>query len=211
MEETALDTAHVDARLRAAGVERDAASVAALTAYLSLVDRWNRVHNLTGTRGIRELLDRHLVESLAIQPLLLGSRVADVGSGAGFPGIPLAICEPQRNFTLIEARAKRANFLRHVVATLALQNVAVAKTRAEDLTQQPPFDTVLARAVARPGKLLEIVRPLMAEGSILLLLTSNALAKRLQEPVVGFVLQPVTLPVALASAVVRLERRGTWA
>jgi 16S rRNA G527 N7-methylase RsmG len=92
-----------------------------------------------------------------------------------------------------------------------LRNVVVAQTRAEDLTQQPPFDTVLARAVARPAKLLEIVRPLMAEGSILLLLTSSALAKSLQEPVAGFVPQPVTLGVTLQSAVVRLERRGTWA
>jgi 16S rRNA (guanine527-N7)-methyltransferase len=201
----------VDARLRAAGVERDAACVAALTLYLNLVSRWNRVHNLTGARGNRELLDRHLVESLALEPLLLGHRVADVGSGAGFPGVPLAICEPLRNFTLIESRAKRVNFLRHVVATLALQNVVVAKTRAEDLTQQPPFDTVLARAVARPAKLLEIVGPLMTEGSILLLLTSSELAKSLQEPVAGFVLRPATVRVPLPSAVVRLERRGTWA
>jgi 16S rRNA (guanine527-N7)-methyltransferase len=209
--QSAPETAEVDAHLRAAGVECDAANVAALTTYLGLVDRWNRVHNLTGTRGIRELLGRHLVESLAIEPLLVGTRVADVGSGAGFPGIPLAICEPRRNFTLIESRAKRVNFLRHVVATLALRNVVVAQTRAEDLREQAPFDTVLARAVARPEKLLEIVRPLMAEGSTLLLLTSSALAKGLQEPVAGFVLQPVRLGVPLQSAVVRLERRGTWA
>lgn len=210
MAESALETAEVDARLRAAGVEPDAASVAALTRYLNLVSRWNRVHNLTGARGNRELLDRHLVESLALEPLLHGTRVADVGSGAGFPGIPLAICEPQRHFTLIESRAKRANFLRHVAATLALQNVVVAKTRAEDLTRQQPFDTVLARAVARPAKLLEIVQPLMAEGSILLLLTSSELAKSLEEPIAGFVVRPVTLRVLLPSAVVRLERRGTW-
>jgi 16S rRNA (guanine527-N7)-methyltransferase len=211
MEETALDTAHVNAHLRAAGVERDAASVAVLTAYLNLVNRWNRVHNLTGARGNRELLDRHLVESLAIEPLLSGTRIADVGSGAGFPGIPLAISAPRKSFTLIESRAKRANFLRHVVATLALRNVVVAKTRAEDLREQPPFDTVLARAVARPEKLLEIVRPLMAEGGILLLLTSSALAKDLEQPRAGFVPRPVTLRVRLRSAVVRLERGGTWA
>jgi 16S rRNA (guanine527-N7)-methyltransferase len=201
----------VAARLRTAGVDRSGASVAALTLYLNLVSRWNRVHNLTGARGNRELLDRHLVESLAIEPLLAGSRIADVGSGAGFPGIPLAICEPRKNFTLIESRAKRANFLRHVVATLALRNVVVAKTRAEDLTQQPPFDTVLARAVARPAKLLEIVRPLMAEGSVLLLLTSSELAKSLEVPVAGFVPLPVTPRMALPSVVVRLQRRGTWA
>jgi len=210
MEEIALDTAQVDARLRAAGVERDAASTAALTLYLNLVNRWNRVHNLTGSRGSRELIERHLVESLALQPLLVGERVADVGSGAGFPGVPLAICEPRKHFTLIESRAKRASFLRHVVATLALRNVVVAKTRAEDLREQPPFDTVLARAVARPAKLLEIVGPLMAEGSILLLLTSTELAKSLQGPVAGFVLRPATPQVSLQSAVVKLERREKW-
>ena len=211
MDESDLDKAQVDARLRTAGVERDAANVAALTAYLNLVSRWNRVHNLTGARGNRELLDRHLVESLAIEPLLMGRRIADVGSGAGFPGIPLAISAPHKDFTLIESRAKRASFLRHVVATLALQNVVVANTRAEDLREQPPFDTVLARAVARPVKLLEIVRPLMAEGGILVLLTSSALAKGLEQPLAGFVLRPATLRVPLQSTVVRLERRGTWA
>jgi 16S rRNA (guanine527-N7)-methyltransferase len=211
MVESAIEAPEVDARLRAAGVECETGNVAALTQYLNLVSRWNRVHNLTGARGNRELLGRHLVESLAVEPLLAGTRVADVGSGAGFPGIPLAICEPERAFTLIESRAKRANFLRHVVATLALQNVVVVRTRAEDLRGQPPFDTVLARAVARPAKLLEIVGPLMAEGSILLLLTSSELAKSLAAPVAGFVLRPATLRVPLASAVVRLERRGTWA
>jgi 16S rRNA (guanine527-N7)-methyltransferase len=210
MEEIALDTAHVDARLRSAGVARDAASTAALTLYLNLVSRWNRVHNLTGTRGSRELIERHLVESLALQPLLVGERVADVGSGAGFPGVPLAICEPRRRFTLIESRAKRATFLRHVVATLELRNVVVAKTRAEDLPEQPPFDTVLARAVTRPAKLLEIVRPLIAGGGILLLLTSSELAKSLMEPVAGFVLRPATTEVRLQSVIVRLERK-TWA
>jgi 16S rRNA (guanine527-N7)-methyltransferase len=206
MQEWSLDATHVSARLRAAGVERDAASTAQLTLYLNLVGRWNRVYNLTGSRGADELIDRHLVESLALQPLLHGARVADVGSGAGFPGIPLAICEPQRNFTLIESRAKRVNFLRHVAATLQLRNAGVAKTRAEDLRAEPPFATVLARAVARPAKLLEIVKPLMANGSILLLLTSSVLAKSLEEPPAGFVLRPVSLDVRLPSAVVMLER-----
>lgn len=202
----ALDTAQVDARLRALGSARDPAITAELTQHLNLVERWNRVYNLTGRRGTDELIDRHLVESLALQRLLVGTRVADIGSGAGFPGIPLAICEPRRNFTLIESRAKRANFLRHVVATLALRNVVVAKARAEDLRAEPPFDTVLARAVARPAKLLELVRPLMAEGSILLLLTSSELAKSLQAPPPGFALRPVASEVRVPSAIVRLER-----
>jgi 16S rRNA (guanine527-N7)-methyltransferase len=206
VQENALETTQVDAWLRAAGVGRDAPTTAALTRFLELLRRWNRVHNLTGTRDNRELVERHLVESLALQPFLAGSRIADVGSGAGFPGIPLAICVPDRHFTLIESRAKRASFLRHVVVTLGLANVVVAHARAEHLPAQPPFDTVLARAVARPARLLEIVRPLTAPGGILLVLTSQALARSLREPVAGFALRATTTGMRLPSTLVMLER-----
>jgi 16S rRNA (guanine527-N7)-methyltransferase len=215
MEDTPLNAAAVDASLRSVGLAQEAATTALLTEFLGLLSRWNRVHNLTGTRGNRELIERHLVESLALRPLLAGARIADVGSGAGFPGIPLAISEPARRFTLIESRAKRAAFLRHVVAELKLTNTAVAHSRAEDLPAGSPFDTVLARAVARPAELLQIVRPLTAPGSVLLVLTSAKLAERLREPRADFAVREVTARVTgeLKSAVVMLERTESreWA
>jgi 16S rRNA (guanine527-N7)-methyltransferase len=215
MEETPLHAAAVDAGLRAAGLGQDAAKTAALTEFLGLLSRWNRVHNLTGTRGNRELIERHLVESLTLRPLLAGHRIADVGSGAGFPGVPLAICEPAKHFTLIESRVKRASFLRHVVAELELKNTAVAHSRAEDLPGGSPFDTVLARAVARPAELMEIIRPLTAPGSVVLVLTSAKLAERLREPWADFAVREVTAreTALLKSAIVMLERTGSreWA
>ena len=215
MEEIPLHAAAVDASLRSAGLGQDAATTAALAQFLGLLSRWNRVHNLTGTRGPRELVERHLVESLALRRLLAGTRIADVGSGAGFPGVPLAICESARRFTLIESRGKRASFLRHVVAELELTNTTVAHVRAEDLPAGLPFDTVLARAVARPAELMAIVRPLTAPGSVLLVLTSAKLAERLREPGADFAVREVTVPetAQLKSTVVMLERTGSrqWA
>ena len=148
---------------------------ATLAAFVELLLRWNKVHNLTGVRGADEVVDRHLVESFALRALIKGTHVADVGSGGGLPGVPLAIAEPERRFTLIESRAKRVHFLRHVVGELKLKNTSVAHSRAEDLHVERPFDTVLARAVAPPAELLSVCRHLTAPGSVLLLLTAGHL------------------------------------
>jgi 16S rRNA (guanine527-N7)-methyltransferase len=163
----------IAARLQSHGLEVDPPRSAALAAFLALLEQWNRVHNLTGLRDRADLIDRHLVESLALVPLVSGSTAADIGSGGGLPGLPLAICMPGVRFTLIESRRKRVSFLRHVAATLGLANVSVAHGRVEDL-ELPEFDTVLARAVAPPAELLALARPLLAPGGRLVLLTSEA-------------------------------------
>jgi 16S rRNA (guanine527-N7)-methyltransferase len=158
-------------------------------------------------RGADEIVDRHLVESFALRPLLEGTHVADVGSGGGLPGVPLAIVERERRFTLIESRAKRVRFLRHVVAELGLTNTEVAHGRAEDLPVTRPFDTVLARAVAPPAELLAICRHLTAPGSIMLLLTATHLQDAFRDLAPDFVLQPVaTEGPRLRSSIVKLER-----
>ena len=168
----AVTTAEIAGQLRAAGFDLPPPQVAALAAFLTLLERWNRVYNLTGIRKPEELVERHLIESLALRPLLSGSPIADVGTGAGLPGLPLAITEPERQFTLIESRAKRVRFLRHVVGELKLGNVTIAHERAEHLRVAEPFATVLARAVAPPPELLAICARLAAPGGILLLLTA---------------------------------------
>jgi 16S rRNA (guanine527-N7)-methyltransferase len=205
--EPRIASAELHRRLGAVGIGVSEGEADALAAFVELLLRWNRVYNLTGVRGADEIVDRHLVESFALRPLLAGARVADVGSGGGLPGVPLAIVEPERHFTLIESRAKRVRFLRHVVAELKLANTEVAHGRAEALTFEQPFATVLARAVAPPAELLAICRHLTAPGSILLLLTAAHLQDAYRGLAPDFVMRPVTAGgPKLRSSIVMLER-----
>jgi 16S rRNA (guanine527-N7)-methyltransferase len=181
-----------------------------LVAFAGLLEKWNRVYNLTGIRDRKTLLERHFVESLILGPLLRGERIADVGTGAGLPGMPLAIVHPERSFTLIESRRKRVNFLRHVIAELGLRNVEVAHCRAEDLPSTEPFATVLARAVAAPAQLLQIIRPLTGPGSVLVLLTSAELSRQIVRIADDFVEASAQEGdgKGLKSSIVVLERSG---
>ena len=121
--------------------------------------------------------------------------------------VPLAIAEPERQFTLIESRAKRVHFLRHVVGELKLKNTSVAHSRAEDLHVERPFDTVLARAVAPPAELLSVCRHLTAPGSVLLLLTAAHLEGAFHGLAPDFVVRPVRkVGPVLRSTIVLLER-----
>jgi len=210
--EDEVAAAAIERRMALEGLAVDGEHAAKLAEFVALLLRWNRVHNLTGVRGAAELVDRHLVESLALRPHLRGARVADVGSGGGLPGLPLAITQPGCHFTLIESRAKRVHFLRHAIADLGLRNAEVAHGRAEHLRVAQPFDTVLARAVAPPAELLSICRPLMAPGSLLLLLTAPHLNDEFRGLAEDFVLRPPSAAgPKLKSAIVVLERVETTA
>lgn len=156
-------------QLAGAGLSVDTGRASALLRYLGEVRRWNRVHNLTAVTEPRAMIRRHVVESLALRRYLKGKRVADIGSGAGVPGIPLAITEPHRQFTLIESRGKRAAFLRHVRGLLGLDNVAVEQCRVESMMDAGPFDTLLARAVAPPEELLRLTEGLFGRDTVLLM------------------------------------------
>jgi 16S rRNA (guanine527-N7)-methyltransferase len=205
--EHAVTSTELNRRLKAIGFAITAEQSAALAAFVELLLKWNKVYNLTGVRGADEVVDRHLVESFALRALLRGTHIADVGSGGGLPGVPLAIAEPDRRFTLIESRAKRVRFLRHVVAELKLDNTEVAHGRAEALPVARPFDTVLARAVAPPAELLTICRHLTTPGSILLLLTATHLQDAFRGLAPDFVLQPLAMDgPKLRSSIVMLER-----
>jgi 16S rRNA (guanine527-N7)-methyltransferase len=194
-------------RLVAKQLTVDPDRAAALAAYLTMLEQWNRVHNLTGIRDRTELIDRHLVESLALAPYVTGAAVADVGSGGGLPGIPLAISLPETAFTLIESRRKRVSFLRHVATVLKLGNVSVAHARAENVTTGP-FDSVLARAVAPPPELLEVAAPLVAPQGRLVLLTGEDKGREIAALAVGFTRLPISDPVPdIRSRIVVLERK----
>ena len=135
---------------------------AALTAYLAELHKWNRAYNLTAVRDPREMLTRHIYDSLTALPFVHGRRIGDVGTGAGLPGIPLALCFPHAEFTLVDTNGKKTRFVQHAAAHLQLANIDVVQTRVEQFAPERLFDTVFCRAftslaefVAGSGHLVE--------------------------------------------------------
>jgi len=120
------------------------------------LERWNRKVNLTAIRNRDEMITSHLLDSLVAGPLLVGESVLDVGTGPGFPGLPLAIIHPERHFTLLDSNNKKIMFAQHVAGLLDLGNVSAVKARAEDYAPGHGFDTVIARALAALPRLVEI-------------------------------------------------------
>ncbi|MGH8148835.1 MAG: 16S rRNA (guanine(527)-N(7))-methyltransferase RsmG, partial [Steroidobacteraceae bacterium] len=152
-----LERAELIERARLLGVPLSDSAAGSLARLLDELAQWNRAYNLSAIRRREEMLTRHVLDSLSVHGDLAGSTIADVGTGAGFPGLPLAVANPQRRFTLIDSNGKKVRFVRHAVHTLALGNVAVMQARAEDLHPEAPFDTVVARAFAPLPELLEQV------------------------------------------------------
>ena len=114
--------------------------------YLALVEKWNQAYNLTAVREPGKMLTHHLLDSLSVLPHVIGSRILDVGSGAGLPGIPLALARPEWRVTLLDANHKKATFLRQAAIELKLDNVEVVCERVETWAPLQPFDTVVSRA-----------------------------------------------------------------
>ena len=153
---------------RGLGLELDAAQCAKLLQHLDLLDDWNTRMNLTAIRERPAQVTKHILDSLTLVPWLRGRRVADIGSGAGFPGIPLAIVVPGVHFVLVESIGKKCRFLEHVRDTLGLTNVEVAQVRAEAYQPAARFDTVIARAVGQLADLVKNAGGLVAGGGRLL-------------------------------------------
>ncbi len=127
---------------------------------------WNARVNLTAIRDPAAMITAHLLDSLVVRPLVYGMRIADVGTGAGFPGLPLAIAEPERRFVLLDRQRKKIAFVEHVIARLGLDNVFAVQTRAEDYAPDERFDTVIARAVGPLDRLVAMAGHLVAEGGV---------------------------------------------
>jgi 16S rRNA (guanine527-N7)-methyltransferase len=127
---------------------------------LDELERWNRTYNLTAITKREDMVTHHLLDSLAIHADLQGSSIADVGTGAGFPGLPLAVLNPERRFTLIDSAGKKIRFVNHAAHMLGLTNVEGVHSRVESMHPEKPFDTVVTRAFAALPEMLEQVAPL---------------------------------------------------
>jgi len=139
-----------------------------IAVYLAELVRWNRAFNLTSVTEPGEMIQRHVLDSLSIRPHLHSRRIVDAGTGAGLPGVILAIAEPERRFVLVDAGGKKVRFLRHLARLLPLNNVEPVQARLESLQHNPPPDEVVARALAPLPTLVEWTQPWLARGARLL-------------------------------------------
>lgn len=146
-----------------------------LVHYIQLIARWNKAFNLTAIRDVEEMVSKHLLDSLVVQPYIEGSIILDVGSGAGLPGIPFAITSPDKHFVLIDSNGKKTRFLMQAKIDLKLDNVEVINQRVEDY--QPArqghriyFDVITARAYASTDDILSSTSHLQTEDTRILVM-----------------------------------------
>jgi 16S rRNA (guanine527-N7)-methyltransferase len=170
--------------MRAAGLEFGVAElglalsqkqVADLNAFLQELERWNRVHNLTSVEGEQASIDLHLIDSIAILPIMreflppTHVHIADLGSGGGLPAIPIAIAEPNWSISLIEAVRKKTAFLQNVKGKLGLSNATIYSDRVEHVASQEPgkYDAVISRAFTSLDRFLDLAEPFLKPGGLI--------------------------------------------
>jgi 16S rRNA (guanine527-N7)-methyltransferase len=170
-------------------VDLHSAVVERLLDYLDLLHRWNATYNLSAIRDPAEMVTRHLLDSIAVVPYVRGATLADLGTGAGLPGIPLALVAPERAVTLVDSNGKKTRFLRAAVRELGLANVRVVEGRVEAATGR--FDCVTARAFASLADMLGWGGHLLAPGGRWLALKGRFPQDELASLPPGFAVQAV--------------------
>ncbi len=129
--------------------------------YLALLAKWNRTYNLTAIRDVNEMVTKHLLDSLAILPWIQGSRVIDIGAGAGLPGIPLAIANPNLDIVLLDSNGKKVSFMQEAKRVLQLDNIKVEQSRVETYRPEHSFDTVMSRAFSNLAQMINWTKQLI--------------------------------------------------
>jgi len=161
-----------------------------LLSYVMLLAKWNKVYNLTSVRDIDVMVSRHLLDSLTVLPFLTGHSLLDVGSGAGLPGIPIAIARPDLAVTLLDSNSKKTRFLQQAKAELGLGNVTVIRERIEQASL-PEFDLVTARAFSAIADIIDLTERHCHDASRLLLMKGVYPEEELMRVTGGFKLESV--------------------
>jgi 16S rRNA (guanine527-N7)-methyltransferase len=162
------------------GQDLSSAQEQQLRTLLNELGRWGKRINLTAILDPDDMIAAHVLDSLAVRPLLEGPQIIDIGTGAGFPGLPLAIAEPNIEFTLLDGNGKKISFVNHMIGELGLSNAVAVKARAEDYAPGNRFDTVIARALATVPRLIELSAHLVREDGQLLALKGKYPAEELE-------------------------------
>lgn len=168
------------------GLDVDDRQLDVLLQYQEMLQKWNKVYNLTAITNPQQMITHHLLDSLAVQPYVQGDRIIDVGCGGGLPGIVLAIMLPKKQFVLLDSNSKKTRFVKQVVIELKLKNVEVQHGRVEQFQSGQLFDTVLSRAFASLADMLSWCAHLRANDGIFLAMKGVNPFEELEQLPVGF-------------------------
>jgi 16S rRNA (guanine527-N7)-methyltransferase len=178
----------------------------ALLAFIKLLEKWNKAYNLTSVRNKEEMAKLHILDSLAILPHIKGGLVADIGTGAGIPGIPLAIFLPETQFTLIDSNSKKTRFVQQAILELKLKNVKVVHARVEKFQTDFLFSTVIMRAFANLQDIMQLTKHLIAPEGVLLAMKGQCPDEELVNMTEKYSIIPITVPgVDAARCIICIE------
>jgi len=154
--------------LQALEIQNNEQQLDALLSFILLIEKWNKTYNLTAVRNRDDMARLHILDSLTVLPFIQGSQIADIGTGAGLPGIPLAIFLPNTHFTLVDSNSKKTRFVQQAILELKLKNVTVQHNRVENFQPKELFSTVIMRAFASLPDIMNLTRHLIAPSGTLL-------------------------------------------
>lgn len=184
----------LESGLKALNLPQPPEQIEQLLAFIRLIAKWNKAYNLTAVRNNEDMARLHILDSLAILPHIQGKRVIDIGTGAGLPGIPLAICLPEVEFVLLDSNAKKTRFVQQVILELKLKNVSVCHSRAEDYQPEHGFDIVTTRAFASLPDIVKLTAHLLNPNGVLLAMKGQIPEAELAEICADSTLIPIKVP-----------------
>lgn len=194
----------------ALGLTIDDAALDALIALIPLLGKWNKAYNLTAITEPAAVVRKHLLDSLSVDPFLHGQTVLDVGTGAGFPGLPLALINPEKSFFLLDSHAKKLRFIDHACAELGIHNVTTVHSRVESYAPEQLFDTIVSRAFASLPQFADWIAHLLAPNGIALAMKGRADYESYNDLAAGWRAETNALVVPLLSDerhVIKLSRQ----
>ena len=188
-------------------IPADENKIALLLDFIKLIEKWNKAYNLTAVRNKEDMIRLHLLDSIAVLPFVQGSKVADIGTGAGLPGIPLAILLPDINFSLVDSNSKKTRFVQQAILELKLKNVNVIHSRVENFQSEALFTTVIMRAFSSLENIIQLTQHLLADKGILLAMKGQKPEQELDKISQPYTILPIKVPgIEAERCLIRIQR-----